>query len=515
MIEKQQIVISHRRQGLSIRETAKVMKLNRKTVKRYLRQYEQEKARSKDQGLGVVSAPKYDSSNRIKTKLTKEVTDKIDHDLDQNAKKRHQGLSKQCKAGTDIHESLIAAGHEIGYRTVCKYIRKCKQKSKEIFIKQVYDPGSESEFDWGTVKLKIGGKWKKLKLGTFTLCYSNHRWAELYTHEGMPSFLDAHVRYLANLKGVPGTIVYDNMKVAVAKFTVKGSDKKPTDALLKISSYYQFSFRFCNAAKGNEKGHVERSVEYIRRKAFAEIMAFDSLDQANEHLRIILHKLNSKSTKGTDRTIIEKLQEERQHFATLPPVPYDTAILKYCVVDKYHTIQIDTNYYSIPESIHTPRVGVRIYPEHINIYDHENQLVATHQRQHTKYQWVINIDHYWNILQYKPGALRCSQAMVQANTTIKFLFMEYYKDIPRDFIELMLYCKQYKVTEKQLYQSVLDHSRKCLNSPPSSEKIIYLLSSKPDPAYEHLDKPSVPNVKSDYIIQQCTEQLSQIQNLIN
>lgn len=121
-------------------------------------------------------------------------------------------------------------------------------------------------------------------------------------------------------------------------------------------------------------------------------------------------------------------------------------------------------------------------------------MVATHQRKHTKYQGVINIDHYWNILQHKPGALHGSQAMTQANTTIKSLFMEYYRDIPRDFIELMLYCKQHKVTEKQLYQSVLDHNRKCLNSPPSSEKIIHLLSCKPDPEYEHLDKPSVPNV---------------------
>lgn len=320
MIEKQQIVISHRRQGLSIRETAKRMKLSRKTVKRYLQQYDQERSDATED-LGVISVPKYDSSNRIRTKLTKEVTDRIDDYLEQNAKKRNQGLSKQCMAGTDIHESLIALGHEIGYRTICKYIHSCKDKSKEIFIRQVYAPGSESEFDWGTVKLKLGGKWKKLKLAAFTLCYSNHRWAELYTREDTSSFLDAHVRYLNGLKGVPGTIVYDKMKVTVAKHTIKASDKKPTDALLKISSYYQFSFRFCNAAKGNEKGHVEKSVEYIRRKAFAEILEFDSLDQANEHLRKILDKLNSKSVKGTDGTIIEKLQQERQHFAAPPPVP--------------------------------------------------------------------------------------------------------------------------------------------------------------------------------------------------
>lgn len=54
------------------------------------------------------------------------------------------------------------------------------------------------------------------------------------------------------------------MKVAVKRF-VGRQEKEPTEALLKLSTYYGFAFRFCN---GNEKGHVERSVEYIRRKAF-------------------------------------------------------------------------------------------------------------------------------------------------------------------------------------------------------------------------------------------------------
>ena len=45
--------------------------------------------------------------------------------------------------------------------------------------------------------------------------------------------------------------------------------KEPTQALLDLRAHYLFSHRFCNARKGNEKGHVERSVEYIRRKAFA------------------------------------------------------------------------------------------------------------------------------------------------------------------------------------------------------------------------------------------------------
>ena len=45
------------------------------------------------------------------------------------------------------------------------------------------------------------------------------------------------------------------MKVAVAKFVSK-TEKVPTEDLLKLSIYYGFKYRFCNARKGNEKGHV-------------------------------------------------------------------------------------------------------------------------------------------------------------------------------------------------------------------------------------------------------------------
>ena len=42
--------------------------------------------------------------------------------------------------------------------------------------------------------------------------------------------------------------------------------KKNRQALVKLSLYYGFHYRFCNPASGNEKGHVERSVEVVRRK---------------------------------------------------------------------------------------------------------------------------------------------------------------------------------------------------------------------------------------------------------
>ena len=70
-------------------------------------------------------------------------------------------------------------------------------------------------------------------------------------------------------------MVYDNMKVAVKSFV--GTEKKPTEALLDLSSFYGFEYRFCNARSGNEKGNVEESVKVVRKEVFSVCDKFSSL----------------------------------------------------------------------------------------------------------------------------------------------------------------------------------------------------------------------------------------------
>ena len=77
---------------------------------------------------------------------------------------------------TDIHEALIKQGHDIGYTTVSTYVKHQKSRGKEIYIRQHIQAGQMSEFDWSEVKMKLGGKQKRLMLAVFTNGYSNYRW---------------------------------------------------------------------------------------------------------------------------------------------------------------------------------------------------------------------------------------------------------------------------------------------------------------------------------------------------
>jgi len=135
----------------------------------------------------------------------------------------------------------------------------------------------------------------------FSCSYSNYRWSQLFYRQDMASFLEAHVQFIQHLSFEPRAMVYDNMKMAVAKFAYRSWEKPPTEELLKFSVYYQFGYRFCNVRKGNEKGHVERSVEY-RRKAFL---------QANEFFQQKCIQLNALKANGKQHSIQQALEQEK------------------------------------------------------------------------------------------------------------------------------------------------------------------------------------------------------------
>ncbi len=304
--QKADALMKYFRENMSQRAIAREMKISRTTVRKYINDYESKSEEIKELAKSnntinnntlnlvseIVSAPKYDTSSRTRIKLTDEIIEKIEELLKENEKNRLLGRSKQLMKKIDIHERLVEQGFDISYPTVCNYIRDHHEK-KEAFIRQEYSLGEILEFDWGEVKLTIGEKPITLQMGLLTTACGSHHYARLYQNQKMENFLDMHVQAFNSIGGVHRELVYDNLKQAVRKF-VGRNEKEATENLIKISLYYGFKYRFCNAAKGNEKGHVERGIEYVRRKAFSNRTDFTTLEEANAHLREKLLKLNSK-----------------------------------------------------------------------------------------------------------------------------------------------------------------------------------------------------------------------------
>ena len=510
MYTKQEIIIRSHREGKSQRLISRELQINRKTIKKYIEEYEnlQKDSIKPETTLSTYlsSAPLYRTGKRNKVRLTQDVQSFIDDLVSENSKKIQQGLRKQILKNIDILQLLHDQGFDIGYTTVCNYIRGKSGKPascKEAFIRQQYQPGSVCEFDWGEIKLNIEGKPSRFQLAVFTTAYSNYRYALIYNRQDTLAFMESHVSFFEHIGGVYHQMVYDNMRVAVAKFVGK-YEKEPTRALLQLKGHYQFSHRFCNAYSGNEKGHVERSVEYIRRKAFGFRSDFADFQEAQEYLESVVNKLNQVQQQLTGRTAMELFAEEKDLLWQ-----YNGALAcsgtEQLRVDKYSTISYCTNRYSVSEKHVGCFVDVKVFSDKIEAY-FENKQIASHKRNYGKHQWVISIEHYLDTLRQKPGALNGSVAL-NCNTYLKKLYQQFYMNVPRDFIDLLHYCRENKISEENLEATVLRLVGLCTQN-VTTEKLMALLGNKP----REVSKPLTVNNQTAYLAQ---KQLKQITALMN
>jgi len=481
MYTKQEIILKSHREGKSQRLISKELGISRKTVKKYITQFDA-RLQSGEPPQEVISTylsdpPTYQSEKRGKTKLTTEVQDTIDALLAGNEEKKLQGLRKQVLKKCDILALLQEQGIDIGYTTVCNYIKEKQEKvtPKEAYIRQEYVPGEVCEFDWGEIKLYIGEKLLRFQLAVFTTAYSNYRFAAIYQRQDTLAFMESHVSFFEHLQGVHKEMVYDNMRVAVARF-IGPHQKEPTQALLQLRGHYQFSHRFCNSYRGNEKGHVERSVEYIRRKSFGVKCHFKDLEEATAWLLAKITVLNNTRQRLTGKTANELLADERASLLPLPTrlLCSDQIQLR---VDKYATVSYKTNRYSVPDDLVGAFVQAKIMSHQIWFY-HKDCKVATHVRSYHRHEWVIKIDHYLNTFKRKPGALAGSMALASSGY-LKQLYETHFMEESRNFIDLLSYCQQHAITDEKLEQAV----KKLTQSPVkelTTEKIKALLGNKQD-----------------------------------
>lgn len=453
MDKKEQILHYHRIDGLSLREISRRVGLNRKTVTRYIREYESALSDGPD-GVDVCLAtkPSYSERKADRTRLTDEVCREIEYWLHENAKRRQTGMRKQCLKRQDIHRALVEKGFNISYSSVCKYIQHRKQekasKPKDAYIKQYYEPGEECEFDWGEVKLRIGGKPVTFTMAVFALCHSEGRWAYLFRHQDNLAFMESHRNFFHDVHGVPHTMVYDNMKVAVI---LKPDKKQPTDTLLRMHTFYGFKWRFCNARAGWEKGHVERSVDYVRGRAFTTRVDFDSIKAAQLWLSRICHKINSEC--GSISTGDKQLALRRDMECLLQfPGDFGCFDLLQCSVDKQSTISVKNCHYSVPDHLVGKNVIVQLYSENLKIYDALHKKIAEHERSYNKGSWTFDINHYIETLLRKPGALKGSIALRQMPEKMQELFKVHFADNGKDFLRLLKFSKENKYS----YTDILD-----------------------------------------------------------
>lgn len=445
-------IIRLKEQGLSNRGVARKLGIDKKTVNKYWNEYKDNLKKLKETTdateiskiqENITSAPKYNSENRIRRKVTPEFLNALEKILEDEEKKvKVLGTHKQALTKQQIYELLKKQGFSLSYSTVVLEMKRIKNSGKECFIRQDYDFGDRLEYDFGEVKLVINGITKKYYIAVLSSPAGNFRWCYLYDNCKKDVFLDSHVRFFEMIGGVWKEVVYDNMRNVVSKFIGK-NEKELNEDLVKMSLYYGFDVNVTNAFSGNEKGYVEGSVKYLRNKIFAENYKFNSEEAAIEYMESQLMKLNENS----------KIEEEKKKLKTTKP-PLELAEIRKSFVNKYSFVQIENNFYSVPEYLVGLSVTSKIYYNKILIYSN-NELVCEHKKLDENKKISANIRHYLKTLTFKPGALKNSYVL-KSNPKLKSIFDKYYTNNPKKFIDII--SKNKEKSDVELEEILITHS---------------------------------------------------------
>ena len=462
-MDKHSVIKLHER-GESFRSIEKILGINRKTIAKYCNEYDEEinKLNKNNEDIKeiqerIVSKPKYNTSNRKSRKYNNEIDKSLESILElEREKDKKLGRHKQSLTKQQMYDLIIDEGFDIGKSTIYKKINEKILKSKECFIRQEYDFGDRLEFDFGEVKLMLGGKKYKYYMAVFSSPAADFRWSYLYKTQNKEVFMDAHIRFFEMMGGVYKEVVYDNMRNVVTKFLGK-NEKVLNEDLIKMSLYYGFDVNVTNAFSGNEKGHVEGSVKLIRQEIFAGKYIFRSEVDVKEYLNHKLIGMNENS----------KIEEEKELLLPYKP-KLDLADIRVVTINKYSFARILNNSYSVPDYLVGKKINAKIYYDKIKFYSN-NHFICEHKKIDGSNETSIDIRHYLKTFEKKPGAIRNSLAL-KSMPRLKTIYDIHFKAKQREFIELLNKYKDLEFLEiiEKFNEHVKGHNNKNKSSEISS-----------------------------------------------
>lgn len=372
--------------GESQRSIAKSMNISRNTVKKYC------------EGAKVPWERK--TPERQSTILTDDIIAFILSCLEED---KQEGLKKQQHTAKRIYDRLVSEkGFTGGESTIRNKVRVLKESIPNAFIPLQFDAGDAIQIDWGESVIYLNGEKTTVNLFCARLCYSCRPVVLAYSRQNEESFLDAFVRTFNVLGGVPKRVIFDNGKVAVKDGF--GAHAKKQEGYTALSAHYGFDAVFCNPAEGHEKGLVEGLVGWARRNICVPVPKVTSIQELNELLLQRCLQYEAHKIKGRSACVGTLFLEEKQHLHPLPVYVFETAKCMNARVSAFSTVKFRTNSYSVPVKYTGRTVGIKGYPETVDIY-YEGQKISTHRRLFGKEQTSYHLEDYLPLLEKRPRAV--------------------------------------------------------------------------------------------------------------
>jgi transposase len=329
-----------------------------------------------------------------------------------------QSHRKQRHTAWRIFERLRDEhGYEGRYTLVKDAVRELKLSRKEVFLPLKHDPG-EAQVDFGYCYVNLAGQRQQVAMFVLSLPYSDAVYCQVFPRECSEVFLEGHVRAFRFFAGVPRRISYDNTKVAVAKI-VGDREREQTKEFQRLVGHFLFEPHFCLVRRPNEKGHVERLLDYARHRCLVPIPTVNTLEELNQYLEAWCRKDLEQTARKQSVPKQLRLCDDQGAFLPSPEQDFEARCVAPGQADSLSLVTFDRNQYSVPTQYAHRKVTIVAGIEDVRII-FEDRLIAQHRRCWDRDQTFFEPIHYLALLERKPGGFDFAKPLAGWELPVSF-----------------------------------------------------------------------------------------------
>jgi hypothetical protein len=196
---------------------------------------------------------------------------------------------------------------------------------------------------------------------------------------------------------------------------LQGRERQQTERFSVLRSHYLFRGEFCKPEKAgaHEKGGIEGEVGWCRRNRLVPVPKVGSWEELEQLCLAGADSELERKLAGRTRTVGADWAEERPRLRALPHERLDTRLRLSAEVDQKGRVAVLSNRYSVPVALSGLKVEAEVSSWEL-VVRHRGNEVARHQRDYGRGHDRLLLDHYLEVLRFKPRAFAGSLPLHQA-----------------------------------------------------------------------------------------------------
>jgi transposase len=327
----------------------------------------------------------------------------------------------------------VDAELNVDERTLRQYVaaRRAVLVPREAFVRAVYTPGDQSQFDFSPMSVLLAGVVVVVQLFVVRLSYSGRFMARASMRCDQPSLFAGLLAGFTAFCGLTRTSIFDNASTAVKRI-LRGRNRAENEAFAAFRGGLALHVAFAAPAKGNEKGGVEGVHGYIEDNFFRPIPSYVDLDELNAALVVFCDASLAREHTTHHETIGHRFACEQPTLRALPAVLPRPCVNRFARVNKFSEVCFERNWYSVPTRWAHRNAVIEVYERRLRIVV-DADVVAEHPRGFGAGERFLDPRHYVALLAHKHRAAESALVLSDGRIpdVLRDLFDRYCQDDPR------------------------------------------------------------------------------------